>query len=201
MAPGPLEGALGDLMAEFCSNSRARRCVELSFAAPCANAPICTANWKDCRSRRTPEFVLAGRPATTAVGESMRASSTGTRRSATGRRARAGSPRTESRTRTFLNGGSVTRLYSGSRRGRSPRYEEMSEYSRYTPRCVRTSRESVHLRSLATVRDLEDLRRRRRVGRIVRTPAYRLVRSGPRARTLRSSRRVRTRRKTITFSE
>ena len=194
VAPAPLEGGLGDLTAEFCSNSRARWRVELSFAAVCANAPICTANGKYCGSHHTPEFVLAGRPATSSIGESMRASSTGTRRSATGRRARSGSPKTESRALTFLHGGSATYPYSGRRRVRSRRYEGMSEYLRYTPRCVRTSRECALLIIPATVRDLEDLRRRHRVGRVARTPAYLPVRSGPRVRTVRSSRRVRTRR-------
>ena len=201
MAPGPLEGAPGDLTVEFCSNSRARRRVELSSAAVCAIAPICSANGKGCGSRRTPEFVLAGRPAMSAVGESMRASSTGTRRSATGRRPRAGSPRTESRARTFLHAGSATRPYSGRRRGRSRRYEGMSEHPRYTPRCIRTSRERVFLSIPATVRDLEDLQRHRQVGRVARTPAYRPERSGPWVRTLRLCRCVRTRRKTTIFSE
>ena len=121
--------------------------------------------------------------------------------SATSRRARADSPGTESRTQTVRQGGSATRLYRANRRDWSRRYERMSGHPRHTPRCGRTSRECVLLSRPVTVCDLEDLWCRRWLGGVARTPAYTSVQIGTHVRTLRSSRRVRTGRKTKAFSE
>ena len=159
MAPGPSMGHRETFRPKSVP-SHGHVGVELSSAAMCGNAPICSAEGKGCGSPRTPEFALAGRPATSTAGNQCASPRPALNGSVAGRRARPGSLRTALRAGTFLRGGSATLPCSGRRSCRRRRYGEMLGHPRCTRRCDRTSRERVPRRSRATVRSLEDLRRR-----------------------------------------